>query len=205
MACWAFGTVVAALTLGLGLTQFRIFVNGVVDASLALREQMAGLALILLPVLQMLLVLGLLFWQGTEAPAERPECALPAIAPALNRLPPATVLVPVFDAPELLYLTHHRSVAGPYHHNVQGILDVYRAWSDDDAAAARAKAIVERRGIDYLLGCSRIQPALRGTEAAPSLAARVRDGDVPDWLVPVAWDDDPATDWRLYRVVAAGP
>lgn len=201
----AAGAVVAALTLGLGLTQFRIFVNGVVDASLALREQMAGLALILLPVLQMLLVLGLLFWQGTEAPAERPECALPAIAPALNRLPPATVLVPVFDAPELLYLTHHRSVAGPYHHNVQGILDVYRAWSDDDAAAARAKAIVERRGIDYLLGCSRIQRALRGTEAAPSLAARVRDGDVPDWLVPVAWDDDPATDWRLYRVVAAGP
>lgn len=200
----AAGAVVAALTLGLGLTQFRIFVNGVVDASLTLRQQMAGLVLILLPVLQMLLVLGLLLWQGTEAPAKHEGCALPAIAPALNRLPPATVLVPVFDAPELLYRTHHRSVAGPYHHNVQGILDVYRAWSDPDAEGARARAIVARRGVDYLLGCTRIQRELRGTGAAPSLATRVRDGDVPGWLVPVPWDDDPVTDWRLYRVVAAG-
>ena len=193
----AAAALVAALALGLGLTQFRIFAHGVADATLTLREQWVGFIFTLLPVLQLVLVVGLLLLEEEE---KQPiDCSLSSIAPAMNALPPATILVPVFSAPELLYFTHHRTIAGPYHHNVDGILDVYRAWADADGE--HAMAVIKRRGVRYVLGCTGIQRQLRGTDEAPSLASRVAEGLPPNWLEAMPWADGIDTEWRLYRVV----
>jgi hypothetical protein len=188
---------VAALTLGTSLTRFPIFVDGIADSALSAKDQVVGLVLTLLPVLQLLTVLGLLTVESS--PSRSRDCQPSNIAPALNALPPATILAPVFSAPELLYFTHHRTVAGPYHHNVSGILDVYRAWSDTEGS--RAKVIIENRGIDYVLVCRRIQRQLVGAADAPSLATRTIDGRTPEWLTPVPLGAGADSQWRLYRVV----
>lgn len=193
----AAAALVAALAVGLGVARLRIFTDDVDDTTLTAGEQAIGLFLTLLPVLLLCTVLGLTLLADKEA--RRIECPLASVSEALNQLPPATVLAPVFRGPELLYHSHHRTIAGPYHHNVDGILDVYRAWLD--TGDTKALTIIERREVEYVLGCTDIQAQLRGNEAEPTLARRAAEGNVPDWLEPVQWAEGTETRWRLYRVV----
>ncbi|MGH8446654.1 MAG: hypothetical protein ACREVL_15385, partial [Solimonas sp.] len=171
------------------------------EIRLPARAQLAGFLLALLGPLQLAaFVATALLW---PSPAPMPRCSLAPVADALDGLPAATVLIGVFDGPELLYRTHHRVIAGPYHHNAPGILDNYHAWLDDSADGGTAAAIVQRRGVAYVLGCTRFQSSLAGGDGRRTLARRVADGDVPPWLSPVAWPQGTVSDWRLYRVIEA--
>ncbi|MEQ1438716.1 hypothetical protein AAG565_05070 [Fontimonas sp. SYSU GA230001] len=194
----AAAAVAAALAWSAAVATLR-GMNADDDATLTRRELAIALCVGLAPCLLMLTHTTLArLYPPLPWEMDLDLCNLQPVAAQLNRLPPATMLTALTRGPELLYRTHHRIVAGPYHHNVQGMLDNFRAWMD--AGDGRAEEIVRRRGVDYVLGCVAFQHALRGQGAARTLAQRVADGDVPSWLEPMPWSAGTETGWRLYRV-----
>ena len=96
------------------------------------------------------------------------------------------LMTTIMDAPTLLYLTKHPVVAGPYQRNVQGLTDLYdffQSVGDDETA----RKMLARRGIEHVFLClssegKAVEPAI--PDAGPSLHARLRQGDVPEWLKP---------------------
>lgn len=195
----AAASVMAALAFGIGAGRLRVFSDGK-TAHLPNREQWLGVVLTLLGPMVLGVALGL---AQLEPKRGLMKCSLASVADELNALPQATMLAPVFSGPELLYRTHHRVITGPYHHNVEGLLDHYHAWMDAHGEAAQA--IVERRGIQYVLGCTDFQGQLAGKAGSRSLAQRVASGDVPDWLESVALHGSADSPWRLYRVRVPRP
>lgn len=138
--------------------------------------------------------------QAQSAPG---NCALRGVAPALND--PGfmggrdLILFTHPDlAPETLYWTGHRVVAGLYHLNVDGLTDAVAVIAGRDDAKTRA--ILKRRGVSYLLVC-----APKPREGAPGddgqLFYRLERGRAPDWLQARPWPDGIKTDLRLYRVL----
>jgi len=81
--------------------------------------------------------------------AER-ECADPASADALASLAKGRVLSPLFFGPTILVQSNHSALAGPYHRAEEPILDTLRAGS---GTPAEARAIIDRRKIDYVVVC----------------------------------------------------
>lgn len=136
------------------------------------------------------------------SPTLRPQdpedpCVLGPIQPVLERMGPMTVLAPLDQAPEILWrVPGIRTLAGPYHHNVEGMRDVLRAWgavaSSGDSAA---RSVVARRHVQALLVCPMVTPSLYGPR---SLMVRLALGQVPDWLVRVPLPMNAR--WKLYRV-----
>lgn len=191
----AAAAVIAAIAFGIGISRLRAF--GELNAErMPVREQIGAVLLTLAGPLQLGLTLALsLVMPDPTGPV---QCSLRPVQKALSALPPATMLAPIFSGPELLYRTPHRIIAGPYHHNIEGILDNYRAWLDSEGEQARS--IIERRRIGYVLACTQYQLQLRAQAPARSLAQRAADGDVPAWLTPVPWPHGVESNWRLYRV-----
>jgi len=185
---------IGAIAFGIGLGVLPAYAN--TDAPLSGRQQLGAFVLTLAGPLLLGLALALAAREDDERGGL--ECPLATIAPHLNALPPATVLTPVFSGPELLYRTHHRVIAGPYHHNIEGLLDNYRAWLDTDGAVAAA--ILRQREIGYVLACTQFQSQLVAEAPARSLAQRAARGDVPGWLEPLPWTEGVDAPWRLYRV-----
>jgi len=101
------------------------------------------------------------------------------------------------QAPETLYWTDHRVVAGLYHLNVDGLSDAVAVIAGRDDA--KTQVIFKRRGVSYVLVC-----APKPREGAPGdrgqLFYRLERGEAPDWLVPKPWPAGTKTDLRLYRV-----
>jgi hypothetical protein len=112
--------------------------------------------------------------------------------------PRGHILTFVDLGPRLVTLTHHDAIAGPYHRNSQAILDVMRAFRGD---AANARAIVERRRIDYVLICPNMsESTIYRAEAPQGFYAQLSRGQVPAWLEPVALpQDSPFRMWRVRR------
>ena len=164
------------------------------DASLSRRQIVQGVVLALLPGV----FIGLAIFFALRAPPSeagtKDRCDLAAIAPALNDLPPSTLLASLSHGAELLYRTRHRIVAGLYHHNIPGMLDSNTLWQTPDSASALA--IIDRRQIDYVLICGKT--AVR--QAPGSLGWRVAHGTPPAWLNPVPVPLDSASGWQLYRL-----
>ena len=186
--------IAGALAYGIGLAGLRGF--GDVDETLPRRSQLRVFLLTLFPALQLAATVGLSsLW---PPPPQEKHCSLASIAPVLQQIPQATFLAPVFSGSELLYRTHHRIITGPYHHNVEGLLDNYRAWLD--TGTDQPPEIFARRSVGYVLGCTYYQNELRGSEGRRTLMERVADGDTPAWLQAQPWPAGTETEWRLYRV-----
>lgn len=194
----AAAALIGAIAFGIGISRLHSFAD-VENAGLPFREQCAAFLLALAGPLQLAAALGLVALEP-DRPAKK-GCPLQPVEQALAQFPSSTMLAPIFSGPELLYRSHHRIIAGPYHHNIDGILDSYRAWLDTQDA--QAMEIVRRRKIDYVLACTDYQSALRAPAPARSLAQRTADGDVPAWLTPVPWPAGLESNWRLYRVQLA--
>lgn len=186
--------VIGALAYGIGLGGLRGF--GDTNETLSMRGQVRAFLLTLLPALQLGAAAGLA-WLSPPHP-QNPQCSLASVTDALQQIPPATILAPVFSGSELLYRTHHRIITGPYHHNVDGLLDNYRAWLY--SGTDHPPEIFARRGVGYVLGCTQYQNELRGSEGRRTLMERVADEDVPPWLRLQPWPAGTETQWRLYRV-----
>jgi hypothetical protein len=95
-------------------------------------------------------------------------------------------------------LTHHDAITGPYHRNADAILDVMRAFRGD---AANAKAIIDRRRIDYVLICPNMsESTIYRADAPQGWYSQLVDGRVPEWLEPVELPaDSPFRMWRVRR------
>lgn len=116
----------------------------------------------------------------------------------LGQHPKGYVLTFVDMGPRLIATTHHDAITGPYHRNVQEILDVMRAFRGD---AANAKGIIDRRRIDYVLLCPNMSESTLYSSGAPQgWYMQLVNGQVPAWLEPMRLPaDSPFRMWRVRR------
>ena len=158
-----------------------------------------------------LLVLPAAFGSGgasaglTAAPP--PDCDLQPVLPMLadpdgTGVRPRLIASFVFFGSELLFRTQDGVLAGPYHRDRGGIMDVYALFSAPDDAAALA--VVRRRGVDLILICPHTleqqlySEPLAGTDRT-AFIDRLAEGLAPAWAVPVTLPAGSAL--RLFRVV----
>lgn len=103
-------------------------------------------------------------------------CGQEAAMAALKALPPGRVAAFVDQGPAILAYTGNSVIAGPYHRNSAGILDSYAIF-----AGAAPHAVLEKRGIDYLMTC-RAAPDWNFYQAHGGLIAQLAAGKIPAWL-----------------------
>lgn len=123
---------------------------------------------------------------GAAAPSAPAQlaCDMPAAAPALNALAPATVFAPIDIGPVLLAQTHHRVIATAHHRAPQALHDVIATFI---APPDQARTIVAARGARYVLICPGLIEVGNYQRAAPDgFMARLTANRAPDWLKPVA-------------------
>lgn len=103
--------------------------------------------------------------------------------------------------PELLYRTDLAIVAGPYHRNDEGILDLHHFFASSDDELSRGLAT--DRGGRFVLVCDldTRTDLYAASGSAPSLHTRLMAGDPPEWLRPVVGSEDDSS-FTLYEVEA---
>lgn len=218
---WALFVLVLGMTGALGLyrTRFGIFPEalaalpiGIMLARIgpavtrhvpAVSSNFWGGALGVLVAMSPVLGAAALRQPAGGAAAHQPDCAVPAVAAALNdpEFMGGRNLIIISHpnyAPALLYWTGHRTVAGPYHRNFQGVSDVGRFMSSEDDRAARE--IAARRGLSYVLVCKGRLPGWPPQDGGRTLLERLQSGHVPAWLEPRPWPKGITSDLRLFRI-----
>jgi len=141
--------------------------------------------------------------RGTSAGS----CRLAPLIRELNRpdglgATSLTVLASVNFGPRLMYDTPHRVVTTPYPRNAAGQLDAFHIYAATDLEAARR--LVSARGIDLIVTCLN-RPMYGALSASPdSLDSRLRRGEPPDWLRPVALGEEAGRDIAVFRVQPTG-
>jgi hypothetical protein len=129
---------------------------------------------------------GALLIAGSTDSAEASEqCDLRAAADAISSQPNtegAIIFAHIDFGPELLHRTDAAIVAGPYHRNADGILDVYDFLSSTDPD--RSLALAEARGARFVLVCDTKSEAgfFDADKPEQSLYERLIDDDPPVWL-----------------------
>ncbi len=120
----------------------------------------------------------------------------PALKP-IAQMPKATIFTFVDLAPRLIVMTHHDSIAGPYHRNGDAIIDVYRTFR---GTADNARNTIERHGATLLLICPNTSESTLYAGLAPKgFYVQLVSGNAPDWLEPVALP--PRSPFKLWRVI----
>jgi hypothetical protein len=98
-------------------------------------------------------------------------------------LPKGTVFTFVDMGPRLITVTHHDSIAGPYHRNGQQIADVMNAFR---GSADQAHALIAKYRSDYLLTCPNSSTTTIFMSETPNgFYAQLQRGQVPSWLTPI--------------------
>jgi hypothetical protein len=123
-------------------------------------------------------------------PAPQADCTSPAALAALARLPRGTILAPLDLGPYVLAATPHDVIAAPYHRNNAGNLASYRFFLDPAAARATARAW----HVDYVALCD---TSFTELPQEPAMAARLRAGQAPGWLQPLAIGAPGLKVWRV--------
>jgi hypothetical protein len=118
------------------------------------------------------------------------DCGSAAAMARLVVQPAGRVAGFVDQGPAILAYTKHSAIAGPYHRNQAGILDTY-----DIFAGSNARAVLQRRGIDYLMIC-RAAPDWDFYRQHGGLVAQLATGQVPEWLTPLGKSGEA----ELYRI-----
>ena len=195
--------VLAALPIAVLVTRIGSFVDAVAPAFLHLFGRVLLTALVFIgPIF----LAGVVAAATGEAPSAMPNCPVRAVVPALNDLRfmggvDLIIMTQPIEAPELLYWTEHRVVAGPYHTNVEGLRDFIAFFTSRDDAAAQLT--VTRRGIAFVMLCAAdITGAHAVDPNGPELYARLLRGEGPSWLAEQPWPAGMRTDLHLYRVVS---
>lgn len=146
---------------------------------------------------------GALLIAGSTDSAEASEqCDLQAAADAISRQPnnEGAIIFALIDfGPELLHRTDAAIVAGPYHRNDAGILDVYDFLSSTDPD--RSLALAEARGARFVLVCDTRNEAgfFDADKPEQSLYERLIDDDPPMWLSLAARGTEEQR-FRLYEL-----
>jgi hypothetical protein len=137
--------------------------------------------------------------QGLDIdPPDRQACVRRDSAAPLAQLPVGLMVTNVLEwGPYLLAFTPHSVLAAPYHIRLgESILAANDAFG---LPPAQARNVMVGAGVDYLVTCGPHGPVgLTDDQEAASLWGRLKDGEVPDWLVPVpGLDGHP---FAVYRV-----
>ena len=116
----------------------------------------------------------------------------------IAHLPKGTVFTFVDMGPRLITVTHHNSIAGPYHRNGQQIADVMNAFR---GPADQARVLIGKYRSDYLLTCPNSSTTTIFMAEAPNgFYAQLQKGQVPDWLTPIPLPkDSPFRIWKVAR------
>jgi hypothetical protein len=110
-------------------------------------------------------------------------------------LPPATMLTGIDIGPRLVTETPHRAFASGYHRSGRPMSLTLTAFTSPPDVAYR---IILANRLDYVLIAPFSGEVTVDRAVAPrGFAARLADGDVPSWLVPVPLR---GRELRLYRV-----
>ena len=156
------------------------------------------------------LVSGIAFQQAVKlVPPKKQEKRLKAVNRANARCPTLAALKPIAQQPKgyvltfvdlnprLITVTHHDAVAGPYHRNGQAILDVMRTFR---GSPEHAHAVIQRRGIDYVLICPGLSESTMYAAGAPKgFYMQLTKGKVPQWLQPITLPKN--SPFRMWRVI----
>jgi hypothetical protein len=111
--------------------------------------------------------------------------------------PKGVVMTYVDLGPRLVTVTHHDSIAGPYHRNGQQIADVMNFWRD---SADQAHQIAAKYHANYVLSCPNSSTTtIFASETPNGFYAQLERGKVPNWLAPVQLPKD--SPFRMWRVV----
>jgi hypothetical protein len=131
-------------------------------------------------------------------PPERQACVNKENAAGLARLPVGQIVTNEVEwGPYLLAFTPHSVLAAPYHIRLAAaILTANEAFA---LPPAQARNVIAAAGVDYVVTCGTQGPVgLTEEQTAGSLWRHLKDGDVPDWLLPVPeLDGHP---FAVYRV-----
>ncbi|HEY0445471.1 MAG TPA: hypothetical protein VGD19_03360 [Allosphingosinicella sp.] len=115
---------------------------------------------------------------------------------ALNRLPAGDVAAPLDLGLGILIHTDHRIVASGHHRNAAAMRDLFLIFL---SPPQEARALLERRSIDWLIFCPAMPEGGHYKRAAPDgLWAQLDRGRIPAWLQPVELGGKPGL--RVYRV-----
>jgi hypothetical protein len=111
--------------------------------------------------------------------------------------PKGVVMTYVDLGPRLITVTHHDSIAGPYHRNGQQIADVMNFWR---GSADQAHQIAAKYHTNYVLSCPNSSTTtIFASETPNGFYAQLERGKVPNWLAPLQLPKD--SPFRMWRVV----
>jgi hypothetical protein len=99
--------------------------------------------------------------------------------------------------PRLIAVTHHYSIAGPYHRNGQQIADVMNFWR---GSAEQAHRLVVKYRSNYVLSCPESSTStIFMAETPKGFYAQLQRGQVPSWLTPIPLPK--GSPYRMWKVV----
>jgi hypothetical protein len=113
---------------------------------------------------------------------------------------PRTILTRLGLGPELLYRTHHRVIATPYHRNDAGMLFLRQTMRSQNMGEILRD--LRNRQVDWIL----LEPespelSFYGTKDLPdSFHQRLLSGQYPDWLKKIPLPDRLESRYRLFQV-----
>jgi len=111
--------------------------------------------------------------------------------------PKGVVMTFVDLGPRLIAVTHHDSIAGPYHRNGQQIADVMNFWR---GSADQAHGIALKYHANYVLSCPKSSTTtIFESEAPKGFYVQLDQGKMPGWLTPVELPKD--SPFKMWRVV----
>jgi hypothetical protein len=111
--------------------------------------------------------------------------------------PAGTVFTFVDLAPRLITVTHHKSIAGPYHRNGDAIADVMHAFR---GTADEAHAIMLAHHADYVLTCPAMsQTTIFMAEAPKGFYGQLSRGELPPWLKEIPLPKD--NPLKMYKII----
>jgi len=111
--------------------------------------------------------------------------------------PKGVVFTFVDLGPRLITVTHHDSIAGPYHRNGQQIADVMNFWRGSES---QAHQLARKYHSNYVLSCPYSSTTtIFMAETPKGFYAQLQRGQVPSWLAPVTLPKD--SPYRMWKVV----
>lgn len=144
--------------------------------------------------------------QPSEVSAEvasSPEtCSTAAALNQLSQAQPLSILSPIDLGAPVIFQTHHRALAAPYHRNTKGIQIATEVFL---SKPQESKQLVSDSGASHLIYCKGDAETKRYAKLAPDgLAAELERDAPPEWLIRVKLNQTEANaPLRFYEVRAS--
>lgn len=145
----AASALISALALGVCVSRIKILSSSGDSAKFPFHQQLFGALIILLLPAQVFIMVMLEGYNNKQS--FDASCDWDELYQNLAILPAGVVMLPLNKAPELLFKTHHYTVSGNYHHNVDGLLDVVRFFNTQENEIT--ENIINKRAVRYIAYC----------------------------------------------------